>query len=124
MVISAARQVHALEVGGEVTDFDPEAIFHRLSQAGEEWSDKDAAASILEETKKTLLSELMLGFQGSVAERERSALADPAYKHHLKSMVVARKEANIARVRYDSMRVLAELRRTEQSTRRAEMNLR
>lgn len=107
-----------------MNEFDPELIFQKLADAGEEWADKDSAASILEETKKTLLSELMLGFQGSVAERERAALADPAYKHHLKSMVVARKEANIARVRYDSMRVLAELRRTEQSTRRAEMNLR
>ena len=105
-------------------DFDPEAIYQRLSEAGEEWADKDAAANLLEETKKTLLAELMQGFQGSNAERERCALADTTYKHHLKTMVAARKEANRARVRYDSMKVLAELRRTEQSTRRAEMTLR
>ena len=105
-------------------DFDPEAIYQRLSEAGEEWADKDAAANLLEETKKTLLAEVMQGFPGSNAERERCALADTTYKHHLKTMVAARKEANRARVRYDSMKVLAELRRTEQSTRRAEMTLR
>lgn len=105
-------------------DFEPEAIYQKLAEAGEEWADKDAAANILEETKKTLLAELMTGFQGSNAERERCALADTTYKHHLKTMTAARKEANKAKVRYDSMRVLAELRRTQESTRRAEANLR
>ena len=105
-------------------DFDPESIFKRLVDAGEEWTDKEAAAEILEENKKTILAEIMQGFQGSTAERERCALADGTYKLHLKNMVLARKEANRARVRYDSMKVLAELRRTEASTRRAEMMLR
>jgi hypothetical protein len=107
-----------------MNDFDPEAIYHRLAEAGEEWADKDAAANILEETKKTLLAELMQGFQGSNAERERCALADTTYKLHLKNMTVARKESNRARVRYDAMRVLAEMRRTQESTRRAEANIR
>jgi hypothetical protein len=107
-----------------MNDFDPEAIYHKLAESGEEWADKDAAANLLEETKKTLLAELMQGFQGSNAERERCALADTTYKHHLKTMVAARKEANRARVRYDSMKVLAEMRRTQESTRRAEANIR
>ncbi len=107
-----------------MTEFDPEAIYQKLNDAGEEWVDKDAAANLLEETKKTLLAELMNGFQGSNAERERCALADTTYKHHLKTMVAARREANRAKVRYDSMKVLAELRRTQESTRRAEINLR
>lgn len=107
-----------------MNDFDPEAIYQRLIAAGEEWSDKEAAAEILEENKKTVLAEIMAGFQGSTAERERNALADGAYKHHLKTMTAARKEANRARVRYDSMKVLAELRRTQESTRRAEAQIR
>ena len=107
-----------------MTDFDPEAIYQKLVDAGMEYADKDAAANILEETKKTLLAEIMQGFQGSNAERERCALADTTYKHHLKTMVAARREANRARVRYDSARVLAEMRRTQESTRRAEANIR
>src|SRR4026208_2098157 len=100
-----------------MSDFDPEAIYQKLASAGEEWADKEAAAEILEENKKTVLAEIMAGFQGSTAERERCALADSAFKLHLKNMTAARREANRARVRYDSMKVLAEMRRTEASTR-------
>lgn len=107
-----------------MSDFDPEAIYRRLEAAGDDWVDKNAAAEILEETKKTVLAELMVGFQGSAAERERMALADHAYRLHLTNMVAARKEGNRARVRYDSVRVLAEMRRTQESTRRAEANIR
>ena len=107
-----------------MSDFDPEAIYQKLASAGEEWADKEAAAEILEENKKTVLAEIMAGFQGSTAERERCALADSAFKLHLKNMTAARREANRARVRYDSMKVLAEMRRTEASTRRAEMMMR
>jgi len=107
-----------------VNDFNPEEIYRRLNEAGDDWVDKQAAAEILEETKKTVLAELMQGFQGSTAERERNALADAAYKLHLTQMTAARKEANRARVKYDAVRVLAEMRRTEASTRRAEMMLR
>lgn len=105
-------------------DFDPEAIYQRLNAAGDDWVDKNAGAEILEETKKTVLAEIMAGFSGSTAERERCALADSAYRLHLVNMVKARKEANRARVRYDSVRVLAEMRRTQESTRRAEASIR
>ena len=107
-----------------MSDFDPDSIFSKLVESGEEWCDKQAAAEILEENKKTVLAEIMAGFQGSTAERERNALADSPYKLHLKNMTAARSEANRARVRYDSMKVLAEMRRTEASTRRAEMMMR
>jgi membrane-bound lytic murein transglycosylase MltF len=105
-------------------EFDPNRIYHEIVLAGEDWTDKEAAAELLEETKKTVLAELMQTFQGSTAERERNALAHPAYKLHLTHMSAARKEANRARVRYDAVRVLSEMRRTQESTRRAEANIR
>lgn len=108
-----------------MSDFDPEAIYLRLNTAGDDWVDKNAGAEILEETKKTVLAEIMIGMiGGSTAERERIALAEPAYRIHLVNMVKARKKANRARVRYDSIRVLAEMLRTQESTRRAEANIR
>jgi hypothetical protein len=103
-----------------LNEFDPEATYRKLLQAGEEWADKEAGAAVLEETKKTVLAELKNGFSGSDAERERNALAEPVYKHHITTMVAARKEANRAKVRYDSAKVLAEMRRTQESTRRME----
>lgn len=108
-----------------MSDFDPDLIYTQLIHAGEEWADKDAAAQMLEENKKSILAHLMIEAPGSTsAEKERLALADPSYKHHLKLMVTARKEATVAKVRYDAMRVLSEMRRTQESTRRAEIGIR
>lgn len=107
-----------------MSDFNPEAIYQKLNETGGAWVDKNAAAELLEETKKTVLAELMNGLVGPKTEREAKALADPAYRLHLTNMVTARKEANRARVKYDSMKVLAEMRRTQESTRRAEANIR
>src|SRR4051812_38442769 len=104
-----------------MSEFDPEAMYRKLVQAGEEWTDKEAAADILEQSKKTVLAELMNTMEGPTAERERRALAEPTFKLHLAQMSAARKEANRARVRYDACKVLAEMRRTQESTRRMEV---
>lgn len=84
----------------------------------------NAAAELLEEAQKSVLAELMNKSEGSIAAKEAQARTDPAYRLHCTNMVNARKEANRARVRYDAMRVLSEMRRSQESTRRAEMNLR
>lgn len=108
-----------------MSDFDPNRIYHEIVTAGEDWSDKDAAANLLEETKKSVLAELVNSSEGgSMAAKESNALADPAFKLHITKMVAARKEANRAKVKYDAVRVLAEMRRTQESTRRAEANIR
>jgi hypothetical protein len=108
-----------------VIDFDPDRIRERLCEVGEEWAELDAAANLLEETKKTVLAELMLKAEGgTMAARESAALSDPAYRLHLAKMVSARKDANKAKVRYDTGKMWAELRRSQESTRRAEMGMR
>lgn len=103
--------------------FNPNEITERLRLAGEEWADCEAAASLLEETRKTVLAELMNQVEGSVAARESTALADPVYRLHLTNMVNARREANRAKVRFDSAKAWIELTRTAESSRRAEMRL-
>lgn len=104
--------------------FDPDKAHHALVQAGEDWADKEAAAQLLEETRKAVLAKLMTeSAVASIGGKEMLALADPEYKRFLEGMVMARKAANKARVRYDSAKVLAELRRSQESTRREEMRL-
>lgn len=104
---------------------EPEKIHAALVQAGEDWADAEAAASLLEETRKSVLAKLQLDAESAtVAGKEMLALAEPEYRKHVEGMVQARKTANKLRVRYDSAKVLAELRRSQESTRRAEMNLR
>jgi hypothetical protein len=103
---------------------DVDQVHNRLVSAGEEWADQDAAASLLEETRKTVLAELMNGLTGSMTSRESEALANPVYKLHVTNMVSARKAANRAKVRYDSARAWCELVRTQEATRRAEITMR
>lgn len=104
---------------------DSDRIYDKLVTAGDDWSEKDYAANLLEETKKSVLSQIKTRMQEkSDAARETLALAHPDYMEHLKVMCAARREANKARVRYDSAKILSELRRSEESSRRAEMTMR
>lgn len=102
--------------------FDPTEIAERMRLAGEEWSDLDAAANMLEETRKSVLAELVNQSKGgSIAAKESEALANPDYKEHINKMVEARRNANRARVRYDTAKAWVELVRTSEATKRAEM---
>lgn len=121
---SIYEQVNALRI-------DPARLANEVIDLGEAWADLNAAASSLEETKKTVLakraldnmsSALNAGKRGvSATQAELQALADPTYEEHLEMMVTARKEANRARVRYDMGRLRLELIRTAQATMRNEM---
>lgn len=105
--------------------FDADKTYDALIRAGEAWADADAAASLLEETRKSMLAQLMAeSDSSSIAGKEMAALGHPDYRRHVEGMVSARKAANKARVRYDSAKVLSELRRSQESTRRAEMQIR
>jgi len=105
--------------------FDPNKLTEELVKAGYDWADTNAVATQLEELKKTLLSELSLGYPSlSNAAATDSARAMPEYKTHILEMVEARRKANRAMVRYKGMQALNEGRRTLESTRRAEMVMR
>lgn len=118
-------------------EFDPFRLTEEVIRLGEDWADKEAAASSLEESKKTLLASISLdyiagGVSGAAGERTKAmpvtqaelrALADIRYTTHLELMVAARKEAQIARVRYDMGRMRLELIRSQQATLRNEMRM-
>jgi len=115
-------------------NFNPKELTDQVIALGEEWADKDSAASALEESKKSVLAKLVTehlekGRSGesprgiSVSAAELKALGDPKYEVHVDLMVQARKEANKARVRYDMGKMQLELIRSLQATLRSEMNL-
>lgn len=119
-------------------DFDPNKLTADVIVIGEDWADQDAAASSLEETRKTVLAQLQLEYtlegvsvgRGTdkpkpmpATQAEMRALADPRYEQHLELMVLARKEANRSRVRYDMGKMRLELYRSLQATMRQEMNM-
>lgn len=101
---------------------DAEQIYHTLIKSGEEWADAEAAADILERTRESVLAKLMNECkETAVAAKKTIALADQEYIDFVTGMVQARKIANKAKVRYESAKTLSELRRSEESTRRAEL---
>ncbi len=103
---------------------DPHQLYDNLVKLGEDWADKDAAASMLEETKKSLLGKITDGnmvWSSSHAAAEKSALGSKEYVDHIRSTVKARQEAHKARVKYDAFKIYLELIRTEASTRREEI---
>ena len=95
-------------------------------EAGNDWADKKAAAELLEETKRSVLSKakMELGKDKSDAAAETLALCSQEYREHVRSMVEARRLADRAKVLYDNLNVLMELRRSEQATRRVEAQIR
>jgi hypothetical protein len=103
---------------------DPARLAHGIVQRGELWADCNAAADLLEETKGTLLAKITKEHLDLPAwKAEAMAKADPRYEEHIKSMVDARRLANLARVKYDGAKAMGEFARSAESTRRAEMNL-
>lgn len=106
--------------------FDPEKIAKRFRDDGNTWAEKNCAADLLEETRKTLRSQIALKYLpevGSVSKAEMMAEATTEYIEHVTSMVEARKEANKARVQFDADEAYIDLVRSQESSRRAEMRM-
>ena len=112
-------------------DFDPNRLVSDVEALGIEWADANGAADLLEETKKSVLAQLMNQYQKSgnaaggkspaMNQVEMQAMADDRYRAHLETMTRARTQANRLRVRYDSGRVRLELIRSLQATKREEL---
>ena len=101
-----------------------EKLAFELRKRGDDWADKDAAYRALEEVQKTLLAEVFLEHEGSVAEREAEARSSVKFRQHLTSIADARKEANRAKVAYDVYRIYVDMTRTNASSQRALVELR
>lgn len=108
----------------KLTSLDPDKIYEKLIEAGLDWADKHSAAELEEEMKKSILADMKnKSSEKSEAGKERDALGSVEYREFLLTMVQARFEANKAKVKYDSIKVWIELKRTTESTKRAEMKL-
>ena len=109
-----------------MADFNPDQIYETIRLAGEDWADKKSAYDAFDDNTKSVLAEITTGYMEtckSKTEAEMRALASKDYKEHLRAMQDARRAFLKAQVRYDTLKMLAELRRSQESTRRAEMRL-
>ena len=104
---------------------DPDKIYTHIMQAAKEWVEADEEARKLSAMEKIVLAEITnQQVAESMAERKSLAIASPEYKLHVTNMVAAKTKANSTLARYKAAQNLAELRRSEESTKRAEMQLR
>jgi hypothetical protein len=98
---------------------NPNNLYEKLVEAGEAWAEANAAAELWEETKKTLVSNLMAqSNEKSSTARESWAYRQDDYENHVQHMIDARREANRLKVRYDSAKIYTELLRTQAATER------
>jgi hypothetical protein len=103
---------------------DANELYYKLTQAGDDWADKQAAYNVLDDTKNAVLAQLTLKSEApSVAAREIEAKASKEYTEHVKKTQDAMKAALKAKVNYESIKIWIELKRSEEATRRAEMKL-
>lgn len=110
-----------------MSELDPDKIHTRLIEVGEEWADKKAAFEAFDDLTKTILADETLNYLpkcSSKAEAEARGLAGEVYKEHLASKAAARKAWLLSEVKWKTGVLWAELRRSKESTLRAEMNLR
>lgn len=92
--------------------------------AAKQWVEKEAAASLLEETKSAVLAEHMaiLG-DLPVSRAEMQVKASAEWREFVETMVDARREANLAKVRLEWVRLKHAEQQSAEASRRAEMRL-
>ncbi len=106
--------------------YDHHRLVHDLITAGEEWADLDAAANVLEETKGSVLGQMVQAFiqQGkSATAAEHMAKGSAMFIQHVNRMVDARRLALRAKINYEAGQTFIDLARTRESSRRAEMKM-
>lgn len=101
-------------------------LVNDLVKKGEEYADRDAAATLLEEAKGSVLGQMVEAFVKagkSATAAEHMAKGGVMYRQHIAKMVEARRVALRARVNYEAMQTYIDLYRTKQATQRAEMKM-
>lgn len=77
-------------------------LYQKLVELGDDWADKECAASMLEEARKSLISQIATTEYAneSAVKAEMLARASRKFKDYIVKMCKARKEANKAKIRY------------------------
>lgn len=102
--------------------FDPAHTFHALEEAAEEMADAEYHAALLERHGEILLANLQMeakkqGIAIGLCKEWARSQAD--WATHVQGEAAAISKRSRARSKYQNLRVLAEMRRTEESSRRA-----
>lgn len=103
-------------------------ISEQFRLIAKKWVEADEAASLLEETKTTVLSEMItkiIGYNLGMAynKAELSAKSSPEYKEFVTQMVHLRSKANLLKVQLEYIRMKFSEQQSAEATARAERRL-
>ncbi len=105
-------------------DMDNRPLSAQIEDALKIVAKRKSAELRAERKMKRIFRSLYLRQSGSVAEREAKAGTDPLYEKAEDEFVDAADRSNLAKAHADALQIKFEEWRTENATRRAEMNLR
>ena len=91
-----------------MTDYPPNMTWaDRYRYAGEDWADKEEAASLLENLRTSVLSQKCAELGGNIPvnRAEQIVKMSEDWVEYNKKMVAARKAANIARIELESLKM-------------------
>lgn len=90
--------------------------------AGRDWADKEAAATILEDTKSAVMAKMQLEHGDIPVNRaEQKVKSSLEWEEHIKTIVEARRVANIARVDLEALRMEFSVWNNREANARAEL---
>jgi len=103
-----------------------EKLVFQIQDAGVAWIEANLEATQLEEDKKPYLSSLTNALANpdkaqSETALNREAMGSEQYRRYIKSMCLAKAEAQRKRVRYDGLQMLFDARRSELALERAKI---
>jgi hypothetical protein len=103
---------------------EPQYISEVFRRSAKEWVDLDNAARMLEEGKSAFLSQRMLDLGDiPVSKAELQVKASDVWQGYIDSMVKARTESNLAKVKLEYIRMRFQERMSTEATARAERKL-
>lgn len=102
-------------------------ISEEFRVAAKEWVQISSAADLLEECKSATLSEMMQKYVSagdtSVSKAEMLAKSSEEWKTYVRGMVAARKDANMAKVKVDWIKMRHSEQMSSEANNRAEMKI-
>jgi hypothetical protein len=102
---------------------NPQSIYKKYLEAGEEWADKKAAYDLLDHSTKTVEADLTLKAKSmeslSMTEARAVALSSSGYRDHLAATYEAQRVANRAKIKLESITMWFDAARTAEASERA-----
>ena len=98
----------------------PHTIYEQLTTSGDEWVDAFSVAERARQKEKSTLSILMkLSDEKSISAKELDAESDGKYLDACNQLVEAHIKEMAAKIKYERVKIMAEIWRTEAANQRA-----